>query len=97
MAREPVRLRDVAELAGVTVSTASRALSRPEMVRPDTRARVESAARELGYTPNRMAQAIVTGRSRTIVFVVPDLTSPMFAMLARAAQAEARAAPSTCS
>ncbi len=91
MAREPVRLRDVAERAGVTVSTASRALSRPEMVRPDTRARVESAARDLGYTPNRMAQAIVTGRSRTIVFIVPDLTSPMFAMLARAAQAEARA------
>lgn len=90
MSREPVRLRDVADLAGVTVSTASRALSRPEMVRPETRARVESAARDLGYTPNRMAQAIVTGRSRTIVFVVPDLTSPMFAMLARAAQAEAR-------
>jgi len=88
--RDAVRLVDVALLAGVTASTASRALSRPEMVRPETRARVEAAACTLGYVPNRMARAIVTGRSRTIVFVVPDLTSPLFSMLARAAQSEAR-------
>ncbi|MFA5884268.1 MAG: LacI family DNA-binding transcriptional regulator, partial [Acidimicrobiia bacterium] len=89
-ARDVVRLVDVAELAGVTASTASRALSRPEMVRPETRARVEVAARELGYVPNRMARAIVTGRTRAIVFVVPDLTSPLFSRLARSAQSEAR-------
>ncbi|MFM8305128.1 MAG: LacI family DNA-binding transcriptional regulator [Actinomycetota bacterium] len=90
MARDPVRLRDVAEHAGVTISTASRALRRPEMVRAETRSRVEEAARVLGYTPNRMAQAVVTGRSRTIVFMVLDPTNPIFAILARAAQAEAR-------
>lgn len=90
MARDPVLLRDVADRAGVTVSTASRALRRPEMVRAETRARVEAAAQELGYTPNRMAQAIATGRSRMLVFVVPDLTNPMFSILARAALAEAR-------
>lgn len=90
MAREPVRLREVAEAAGVTISTASRALNRPELVRPETRERVEAAARDLGYVPNRMARAIVTGRTRAIVFIVPDLTSPMFAYLARGAQDEAR-------
>jgi len=88
---DAVRLVDVAERAGVTASTASRALSRPEMVRPETRARVEVAARELGYVPNRLARGLITGRSSTIVMVLPDVTSAIFALLARAAQAEARA------
>ena len=61
------------------------------MVRPETRARVEVAARELGYVPNRLARGLITGRSSTIVMVLPDVTSAIFALLARAAQAEARA------
>jgi DNA-binding LacI/PurR family transcriptional regulator len=83
-------LREVAEAAGVTVSTASRALNRPELVRPETRERVAQAARLLGYVPNRMARAIVTGRSQTIVFVVPDLSLGLFTTVASAAQVEAR-------
>jgi len=90
VAREPVRLREVAEAAGVTVSTASRALNRPELVRPETRDRVAAAARDLGYVPNRMARAVVTGRSQTIVFVVPNLRLGVFTWLAGAAQDEAR-------
>lgn len=90
MPREPVRLREVADAAGVTVSTASRALNRPELVRPETRQRVVQAARVLGYVPNRMARAIVTGRSQTIVFVVPDLSLGLFTRVAGAAQTEAR-------
>jgi len=89
--REPVRLREVAEAAGVTVSTASRALNRPELVRAETRARVVAAARDLGYVPNQMARAVVTGRSRTIVFVVPDLSLGLYSAVASAAQVEARA------
>lgn len=90
MGRGPVRLREVAEAAGVTVSTASRALNRPELVRPETRERVAQAARLLGYVPNRMARAIVTGRSETIVFVIPDLSLGLFHTVAAAAQQEAR-------
>lgn len=88
--RETVRLVDVAHHAGVTVSTASRALSRPELVRPETRERVRAAADALGYVPNRLARGLITGRSATIVMVVPDVASPVFALLAQAAQAEAR-------
>src|SRR5215217_2196786 len=51
-ARGNPRLVDVAERAGVTISTASRALARPEMVRSETRERVLAAAEELGYEPN---------------------------------------------
>ncbi len=75
----------------MTVSTASRALNRPELVRPETRERVTAAARHLGYVPNRMARAIVTGRSEVIVFVVPDLSLGLFSTVASAAQVEARA------
>ena len=86
-----MRLVDVAKLAGVTVSTASRALARPEMVRPETRERVEQAATELGYAPNRAARSLITGRTGVIAIIVPDLANTYFAHIARAAQAFARA------
>jgi DNA-binding LacI/PurR family transcriptional regulator len=89
--RDAVRLVDVAKRAGVTVSTASRALARPEMVRPETRQRVEHAATELGYAPNRAARSLITGRTGVIAIVVPDLANTYFAHIARAAQAFARA------
>src|SRR5262245_20789032 len=85
------RLVDVAKRAGVTVSTASRALARPEMVRPETRERVEQAAAELGYAPNRAARSLITGRTGVIGIVVPDLANAYFAHIARAAQQFARA------
>src|SRR4051812_33452352 len=89
--RDAVRLVDVATRAGVTVSTASRALARPEMVRPETRDRVEQAAAELGYAPNRAARSLITGRTGVIAIVVPDLANTYFAHIARAAQQFARA------
>jgi LacI family transcriptional regulator len=89
--RDAVRLADVAKHAGVTVSTASRALARPEMVRPETRERVEEAAAELGYEPNRAARSLITGRTGVIAIMVPDLANTYFAHIARAAQAFARA------
>lgn len=81
---------DVAERAGVTVSTASRALARPEMVRPETRARVEAAAEALGYVPNRVARSLITGSSATIAIVVPQLVSAYFAEICHAGQVAAR-------
>jgi LacI family transcriptional regulator len=86
-----VRLVDVAKRAGVTVSTASRALARPDMVRPETRERVENAAAELGYAANRAARSLITGRTGVIAIMVPDLANTYFAHIARAAQQFARA------
>lgn len=84
------RLEDVAARAGVAPSTASRALNHPTMVRSTTRARVETAARELGYTPNGAARGLSTGHTRSVAVVVPDLTNPYFALLGREAETEAR-------
>ena len=57
---------DVAELAGVSQQTVSRVVNSREYVGGDTRERVLAAMRELDYRPNRAAQALVTGRSKTL-------------------------------
>jgi DNA-binding LacI/PurR family transcriptional regulator len=90
-----VTLHDVAREAGVAVSTASRALSDPQRVNVRTREHVQAVARELGYRPNRLAQALPTGRTRMLAVLVPDITNPHNFGLVRGAEAQARAAGST--
>ncbi|GAA2906899.1 LacI family DNA-binding transcriptional regulator [Streptosporangium fragile] len=67
-------MEDVAERAGVSAMTVSRVLNTPEKVRPDTRARVLEAVRELGYRPNSAARSLVTGRSGALGVVSFDTT-----------------------
>ena len=71
--RGPV-MADVAKLAGVSHQTVSRVLNSAELVRPETRERVREAMRELGYQPNSVARALVTGRSWTLGVVSFDTT-----------------------
>jgi DNA-binding LacI/PurR family transcriptional regulator len=92
--RRAVTLHDVAREAGVAVSTVSRALSDPDRVNVATRERVQAVARELGYRPNRLAQALPTGRTGTLAVLVPDITNPHNFGLVRGAEAQARAAGS---
>ncbi|WP_214403209.1 LacI family DNA-binding transcriptional regulator [Pseudonocardia lacus] len=87
-----VTIKDVAAAAGVSQSTVSRALSMPELVSPVTRARVQAAARRLGYEPNRAARGLITGRTANLGLVVPDLANPLFAAVVKGVQAAARAA-----
>ena len=80
MPRNPSpRLVDVARAAGVSLATASRALSEPGMVRGNTRARVEEAVQMLGYLPHGAARALATRRTRTIGAVFPPVDNPIFA------------------
>ena len=66
-------LKDVAQQAGVSIATASRAFQHPEMVGSDSLARIRAAAAELGYSPNRTARALITGRAGVYGVIVPDL------------------------
>ncbi|ASK66358.1 LacI family transcriptional regulator [Brachybacterium avium] len=84
-----VTLKDVAAHAGVSVATASRAFQRPEMVGRDALARVRDATEVLGYTPNRTARALVTGRAGVYGVIVPDLENPFFPAVLKGAQARA--------
>ena len=84
--RTSARLTDVARIAGVSLSTASRALADPRLVRPDTRTRVDDAVRMLGYVAHGAARALASRRSRTIGAVVPTLDNPIFAHSTQALQ-----------
>ncbi|HUQ57849.1 LacI family DNA-binding transcriptional regulator [Lentzea sp.] len=84
-----VTIRDVARRAHVSVATVSRALTSPDLVRPETRSRVLAAATELGYQPNRAARGLITGRTGNIGIVVPDLDNPFFTGVLKAVQARA--------
>lgn len=74
-----VSLRHVAQLAGVSVATASRVMSESSHpVSDGTRDRVRRAAESLGFEPNRLARALVTARSQTIGVIVHDISDPYF-------------------
>ena len=67
------RLRDVAQLAGVSVATASKALNGRSNVHPMTRRRVLEAAERISFTPNTLAQAILAGQTGTVGLLTHDL------------------------
>ncbi|WP_432105518.1 LacI family DNA-binding transcriptional regulator [Streptomyces sp. bgisy091] len=83
-------IRDVAQAAGVHVSTVSRAFSASHLVKQETRERVLAVAAELGYQPNETARALTTGRTRNLGLIVSDIANPFFPPLIKAAQAYAR-------
>jgi DNA-binding LacI/PurR family transcriptional regulator len=70
----PAVMSDVGRLAGVSHQTVSRVINGNRHVRADTRDRVLAAMRELGYRPNSIARALVTGRSQTLGVVSFDTT-----------------------
>ena len=84
--KSSARLDDVARSAGVSLSTASRALSEPDLVHPETREKVQRAVALLGYVPHGAARALASRRSRTLGAVVPTLDNPIFANSTQALQ-----------
>ncbi|WP_417795489.1 LacI family DNA-binding transcriptional regulator [Terasakiella pusilla] len=83
------RLEDVAKLAGVSLGSASNALSSPQSVKPATLRKVEEAVRKLGYVRNAAARALASNRSYSIGAVFPSITNPIFADTMQAIQIEA--------
>jgi len=73
------RLADVAKLAGVSLGSASRALSTPEQVKPVTLTAVRRAVEQLGYVSNGAVRALASRRSFAIGAVFPTLLNPAFA------------------
>lgn len=85
MAGGKVRLKDVAERAGVAVNTASTILNRRpnSWASKETEERVFSAAKELGYRPNRAAVALRSGSFKAIGLLVADLENPFYTHFSR--------------
>jgi DNA-binding LacI/PurR family transcriptional regulator len=90
--RRAATMAEVAKLAEVSPQTVSRVVNAREYVGGDTRERVLDAMRELHYRPNQAAQALVTGRSRTLGVITIDTVafgpSSVLLGLERAARAQ---------
>ncbi len=82
--------KDVARAAGVSQATVSMVLSGGGASIPaETWERITKAAKDLGYVPNRFAQALKTSRTMTIACIVPDITNPFYPSLIRGIQSVA--------
>jgi LacI family repressor for deo operon, udp, cdd, tsx, nupC, and nupG len=80
------KIQKVAELAGVSTATVSRALAGKSSVSPATKARVERAAKELGYVVSASASSLASGRTRNVGVVMPFLSSWFYMTVLRGAQ-----------
>jgi LacI family transcriptional regulator len=76
--RKPVTMRDVAELAGVSMATVSRVLNGSETVDPELAQRVRAAISRLKYQPNRAARALAGSRSAILGLLIIDIQNPFY-------------------
>lgn len=74
--------KDIAKLAGVSHTTVSRAFRGDVKLRKETYDKVMSAASQLNYTPNYLASSLKQRRSKTIGFVISDISNPFFMIIA---------------
>ncbi|NNK93471.1 MAG: LacI family DNA-binding transcriptional regulator [Desulfobacterales bacterium] len=79
-----VKIKDVAEAAGVSTATVSRVLAKKPHVRPEVKKRVMEVVRKLHYQPNRVAQSLRSNTSQIIALIVADIENPFFQKVSRA-------------
>jgi len=80
-------MKDIARDLGVSIITVSKALRNHEDISEKTRRRVLERVKELNYTPNLAARALVTGKTYLVGLVVPDLLHTFFAQVAKSLSA----------
>ena len=83
-------IKDVARLAGVSISTVSRVVNHSAGVAPQKYQAVQKAMKELHYQPNTFAKALVSNKSNTLGLVVGSLSNPFFGLLMQGVEKVAR-------
>jgi len=78
-----VTIADVAQEAGVSMMTVSRAINNKGGISESTRQRILAIAKEMGFQPSGLAQGLATQRTATVGLIVPDIANPFFALIAR--------------
>lgn len=76
-------MKDVAEKAGVSTATVSRALMNPEKVSAQTRKRVQIAVQTVGYDPQPLTRQVKRNETRNLLVMIPDICDPFFAEMLR--------------
>ncbi len=79
-------IKEVAQVAGVSISTVSLVLNGKPGVSDEIRTRVLGVAKKLNYVPNSIARSLVTKETRSVGVVLPDISEMYFGMMARAVQ-----------
>lgn len=74
-------ITDVANLAGVSISTVSRVVNKTAPVADETVRRVQQAIESLGFQPHPVARSLAGGKTHTLGILVPELTNPFFSLL----------------
>lgn len=83
-------IKEVSELAGVSLATVSRVMNGSDRVKAETKAKVKSAMEALGYTPNTAAQSLAGNRSNTLGMVVSWLDGPFYGPVMSGVEEELR-------
>ena len=72
-------IKDVAKLAGVSITTVSMVLNKTnDKISDKTKEKVFLAAKDLGYNPNKYAKALASKKSNIIMAIIPDIANPFF-------------------
>lgn len=87
-----VRLKDIAERAGVAIMTVSKALRNEPDVSPTTRARIKALAQQMGYVPDATAQGLRSRTSKLFGIVISSITNPIFTRVVHAIEEQAHEA-----
>jgi LacI family transcriptional regulator len=78
-----VNIKDIAKIANVSHTTVSRALNDKSRIRKETKEKILSIAKELGYRPNFIARSLVMRRTRTLGLVITNIANPFYTELAQ--------------
>jgi LacI family transcriptional regulator len=89
--KQPATIKEVAKLAGVSASSVSRALSGHPDVSEKMRSRVLESVEQLSYRPDYFAQGLRSGATRTIGFIIRDISVALFADMTKGAERELEA------
>lgn len=86
MKKKRVTIEDVAQAAGVSLMTVSRAINGRHGIGEETRARILDLVHRMNYQPSQIARSLATRQTNTLGLVVPDVSNPFFAHIARGAE-----------
>ena len=86
-----VSIKDIAKAAGVSYSTVSRALNDNPSISQEVRTRIQNLARSMGYTPNALAQGLLSRRTHSIGLVITTISDPFFVDVVKGVEEVAQA------
>jgi len=87
-----VSIKDIAEVAGVSYSTVSRALNNNPLISQEVRTRVQALAQSMGYSPNALAQGLLSHRTHSIGVIITTISDRFFVDILKGVEEKAKAA-----